>query len=98
MRLRLYRRLARCKSVDDVAQIRAEMRDRFGALPTPVEDLFYLLEVKALAEQVGVIQIKHDEGEIVLTLPVLLTPATVTRLGKQPGVRARGSRVWLATQ
>jgi transcription-repair coupling factor (superfamily II helicase) len=97
LRLRLYRRLARVKSVEDVGQIRAEMRDRFGVMPTPVEDLFYLLEVKALAEQVGVIQIKHDEGEIVLTLPVLLTPATVTRLSKQPGVRARGSRVWLAT-
>lgn len=95
LRLRLYRRLARCKTTADVAQIRDELRDRFGTLPTPVEDLFYLLTVKAQAEQAGVIQIKGSDTEITLVLPVLLAPSAAQRLSRQPGVRARGSRVWL---
>jgi len=95
LRLRLYRRLAHIKTLDDVAQIRDELRDRFGALPEPVEDLFYLLEIKARAEQVGVIQVKSADDEIALVLPVLLTDSALARLNRQPNVRARGSRVWL---
>mgnify|MGYP000938865237 FL=1 len=95
LRLRLYRRLSHVKTLDDVAQIRDELRDRFGTMPAPVEDLFYLLEVKARAEQVGVIQIKSMEDEIVLVLPLLLTDNALARLNRQPDVRARGSRVWL---
>jgi transcription-repair coupling factor (superfamily II helicase) len=95
LRLRLYRRLAHIKTLDDVAQIRDELRDRFGALPELVEDLFYLLEIKARAEQVGVIQVKSADDEVALVLPILLTDSALARLNRQPGVRARGSRVWL---
>ena len=45
-KLELYRRLGRVVSDDGLAEIRAELLDRYGALPAPVERL---LEVSRLA-------------------------------------------------
>jgi transcription-repair coupling factor (superfamily II helicase) len=42
----LYRRLTRLENFQDVDQIRAEMRDRFGKLPVPAERLLKLAYLK----------------------------------------------------
>jgi len=50
LKLRLYRRLANLVSPEEVEEVEQEFADRFGPLPGPVEDLFFLLRVKILAK------------------------------------------------
>ncbi|MCL6431175.1 MAG: transcription-repair coupling factor, partial [Anaerolineae bacterium] len=53
LRLRLYRRLAEVQLPEDVEELGQELRERFGPPPPPVQNLLYLLRVKALAVQAG---------------------------------------------
>ncbi len=49
LKVRLYRRLATLASEAEVDEVEREFLDRFGPLPPPVRDMFYLLRVKMLA-------------------------------------------------
>ncbi|MBI3970115.1 MAG: transcription-repair coupling factor [Chloroflexi bacterium] len=51
LKVRLYRRLATLETEAEVREVRQEFKDRFGPLPPPVADMFYLLELKMLAKQ-----------------------------------------------
>jgi transcription-repair coupling factor (superfamily II helicase) len=46
LKIDLYRRLSRVESFDNLKDLRVELRDRFGALPEPVERLLALTELK----------------------------------------------------
>jgi len=50
LKLRLYRRLANLATEGEVMETEQEFRDRFGSLPSSVEDMFFLLRVKLLAK------------------------------------------------
>ena len=67
-RLSLYRRLMGVSHRQELSPLREELHDRFGALPEEVENLLYLLEVRALADQVGVESVTLDEHYSVLRL------------------------------
>jgi transcription-repair coupling factor (superfamily II helicase) len=97
LRLRFYRRLARIDSAEEIEELAQELVDRFGKLPEPVSNLLYLLRVRALAAEVGVLSMTADAKEISLALPLPLTASAAEHLSAQhPGVHARGSRIWLA--
>lgn len=46
LKIDLYRRLARVNHIDQIGEFRAELADRFGALPEPVERMLSLAELK----------------------------------------------------
>lgn len=48
VRLSLYRRLSRARESEEVRQVAAEMQDRFGPPPAPVENLLNAVEIKEL--------------------------------------------------
>ncbi|HET7772066.1 MAG TPA: TRCF domain-containing protein, partial [Chloroflexota bacterium] len=50
LKLRLYRRLADLPTLEEVDEAEQEFKDRFGPLPPPVVDLFFLLRVKMMAK------------------------------------------------
>ena len=52
-RLALYQKLARVRERREVPKVREEMQDRFGPLPQEVENLLLLVDLRALAAQVG---------------------------------------------
>lgn len=52
-RLSLYQRLDNCESEEDLAEMKMEMEDRFGALPQPVQDLFTTVRCRKLAVELG---------------------------------------------
>ena len=52
-RLSLYQRLDNCETEDDLVVMKAEMEDRFGVLPRPVEDLFITVRCRKLAVGLG---------------------------------------------
>ncbi|MEA3408206.1 MAG: transcription-repair coupling factor [Chloroflexota bacterium] len=97
LRLRMYQRLARMETVEDVQEAEAELRDRFGALPDPVRELLYILRVRLTAARAGVTSIRGDEEEITIVLPVPLMPSAGQGLLSQfSGLRYQGTRMWLS--
>lgn len=96
LRLRLYRRLARIKTPEEVREAEAELRDRFGVIPDPVRELLYVLRVRLAAAEAGVTSIQGDEDEVAVVLPVPLMPAAERELlSRFSGLRCQGTRIWL---
>ncbi len=52
-RLSLYQRLDDCETEEDLAAMRTELEDRFGALPLQVADLFITVRCRKLAVDLG---------------------------------------------
>jgi transcription-repair coupling factor (superfamily II helicase) len=68
IRLRLYRRMAEVSTRDDVKSMEQELRDRFGDLPTEVENLIFLLRLKVLASEAGAEYVTREGKTIVIKL------------------------------
>jgi transcription-repair coupling factor (superfamily II helicase) len=66
-RLALYKRLAEVRGAEEVEQIRAELADRFGPLPSAVEALVEVLALRVAARDLGVERIEARRGRAVLT-------------------------------
>jgi transcription-repair coupling factor (superfamily II helicase) len=71
MRLQLYRRLAGLRTIAELDEIRAELRDRFGNLPPELDDLLYQLRVKLLAQAANVRSIALEASQIAIKVPYL---------------------------
>ncbi|MDJ0754565.1 MAG: transcription-repair coupling factor [Ardenticatenaceae bacterium] len=69
LRLRLYRRMATLTTLDDIDAMAAELTDRFGPIPDPVENLLYQLRVKVLALNAGVSSVATEARQIKINLP-----------------------------
>ncbi len=52
-RLSLYSRLDNCETEKDLADFHAEMEDRFGEIPSQVEDLFTTVRCRKIAVELG---------------------------------------------
>ncbi|HEX9691354.1 MAG TPA: transcription-repair coupling factor [Gemmatimonadales bacterium] len=65
-KLDVYRRLARVVTRDEIAALRAELRDRFGGLPAEAEGLLLVSELRLLGSAVGLeaIAIHGDAARI----------------------------------
>jgi transcription-repair coupling factor (superfamily II helicase) len=96
LRLQLYRRLATVTGEDEIADMRAELQDRFGPLPVETENLFYQLQLRLYALDAGAKAISREEGQAVVRADSL---EDVDRqwLQRRLGDRARVARraVWL---
>jgi transcription-repair coupling factor (superfamily II helicase) len=66
-RLALYKRLAGARSDDAVAELRAELMDRFGPLPTPAEQLLDTIRIRVAARDLGIERVEVGEGRALLT-------------------------------
>lgn len=53
-KLHLYRRLARASAPEEVAELRAEARDRYGTIPPEVDTLFATASLRLLGTALGV--------------------------------------------
>jgi transcription-repair coupling factor (superfamily II helicase) len=66
-RIEAYRKLAQAEDKDALESLRAELRDRFGPLPPPVERLLLVTELKLLAGERAVTVIETREDRLMLT-------------------------------
>ena len=57
----IYRRLIAIETIEELQLMKDEIKDRFGKLPKPVEDLFEYLTIKILAQKNNVKSIKAEE-------------------------------------
>jgi len=76
-RLRMYKRIAGVENEDQLADVRAELEDRYGPLPQPVRNLLDAAALKLLAERVGVLGIdrKRDSVQIRFSEQANVDPA-----------------------
>ncbi|MFA0751091.1 MAG: hypothetical protein SLRJCFUN_001494 [Candidatus Fervidibacter sp.] len=63
-RLYMYRKMAGVQSEEDIAQIEAELRDRYGEPPQPVRNILSVLRIRVRAHQAKVIAITHDRRTV----------------------------------
>ena len=78
-RLALYKRLAGMTRVEEVAEIRSELRDRFGPLPPPVVHLLEVVEIRIAARALGIERLEAVGGRAVVTFAPS-TPVSAERL------------------
>ncbi|MDZ7816958.1 MAG: transcription-repair coupling factor [Planctomycetota bacterium] len=60
-KIRIYRKLARCYSEDDIAKLRAELEDVYGPLPPSVVNLLELQRLKLIAHELGIYRISLEK-------------------------------------
>ena len=57
LRLEMYKRLAEVRTAEDLAEVRAELTDRYGTPPEPVEALLAVAEFRNAARAVGLTEV-----------------------------------------
>ncbi|MHB1558070.1 MAG: transcription-repair coupling factor [Isosphaeraceae bacterium] len=81
IKLELYRRLARLRSLNHLADFRQELVDRFGAPPKPAENLLAEAEIRIMAGAWKIERIHVETGQyVVLTY---LDPAKIEALARR---------------
>ncbi|MCJ7657719.1 MAG: transcription-repair coupling factor [Anaerolineales bacterium] len=93
MRLRLYRRIADTRSLDETMALAEEFRDRFGPLTEDVKNLLYQLKIKILAQRAGLEAIRVENNQLALTFTTDTVPLNMPDLG--PQVRLGKTSLWL---
>jgi transcription-repair coupling factor (superfamily II helicase) len=89
----MYRRMAALGSLEDVEEMRAELRDRFGAPPRPVQRLTSVMEARVYGLEAGAkaLVATRDRLTVVYESAQSLDPAMQTRLKRAFGQEARFS-------
>jgi len=93
MRLRLYRRMADVRSLDEVDALEGEFGDRFGSPPEAVQSLLLQLKIKLLAENAGLASVSTENGQLVLRFPDGEVPSDLPPLDAQ--VRLGKTALWI---
>ncbi|MDX6522911.1 MAG: hypothetical protein QOI17_424, partial [Gaiellales bacterium] len=86
VKIDLHRRLALSLTVSELRELRAEVADRFGPLPDPVDNLFAIHESRLLAAELGAEVVALRAGKLTVS-PLRLDSAEVREL-KQRAPRA----------
>jgi transcription-repair coupling factor (superfamily II helicase) len=84
-RVDLHRRIASAKSLEELSDLRAELIDRFGELPEPVDNLIFLGEVRVQVQDLGADSLSVRQDRI--SVSGLMLPA-----GSRERLRERDRR------
>ena len=68
-KLELYRRLGKAATEGELAAVRAELLDRFGPLPPPVDRLLDVARLRIGAEGAGIASLSRESGQLVVRFP-----------------------------
>lgn len=91
LRLEMYKRLAEVRDDEMLEQIRAELKDRYGEPPAPVEALLEVARFRARARQAGLTEVVI-QGKHVRFAPVELRDSQKVRLDRlHPGNIVKGA-------
>ncbi|HEY3398227.1 MAG TPA: transcription-repair coupling factor [Armatimonadota bacterium] len=67
-RIDLYRHLAEISEIEAIEGLAAELRDRYGTLPPPVENLLRIAKLRLRAVAAGVAEVGPENGRIAVKL------------------------------
>jgi transcription-repair coupling factor (superfamily II helicase) len=84
-RLSLYKRVSQARTGPEVAALREEIRDRYGAPPGAVDDLLRWAELRVRAEALDITQVDTGGGVLQLRFPAApeLGATAVQELGRR---------------
>ena len=66
LRIEIYRKLGRCRTVEDFAAVVQELRDRFGPPPRAVEEFVDVASIRGFMERERIQRLEVLKGEGVL--------------------------------
>lgn len=66
LRLVFYRRLSTGKTEEEIAELAEELKDRFGPLPSVLENLLEIMNLKLLLKKGQIRRLSTEKGKIVL--------------------------------
>jgi transcription-repair coupling factor (superfamily II helicase) len=72
-RMEVYKRLTGCRSVEELAVLREDIRDAYGPLPDGVETLLALAEIRVLAQPWGIRSLVLDPPDVIFAIEDLQT-------------------------
>ncbi|MFI7588711.1 transcription-repair coupling factor [Spongisporangium articulatum] len=81
LRLEAYRKIAEAASDEAIEEVRAELVDRYGPLPQPVENLLAVARFRVLARQAGLREMSA-QGNVIRVSPVELRDSQTVRLNR----------------
>ncbi len=79
LRLEAYRRIAAASSDEQIAAVRAELADRYGPLPTPVENLLAVASFRVVCKRYGLAEVAV-QGTSIRFAPMALRESQELRL------------------
>ncbi len=81
-KIAIYQQLAAARSLPDVDEAVASVRDRFGPLPEPLDNLVEITRLRVMALQVGVTRVVINEQRLTLGVGTAfrLDPASIPKL------------------
>jgi transcription-repair coupling factor (superfamily II helicase) len=81
-KIAIYQQLAAARSLDDVDEAVASVRDRFGPLPEPLENLVEITRLRVMALRAGVTRVVINEQRLTLGVgsAFRLDPASIPKL------------------
>ena len=88
-RIALYKKIGDAATVGQIDALEVELKDRFGPLPEPVNELLYVARIRVLAAEAGITSITRMGSDIVLlpermsSLPVSLNLGPAVRVGNE---------------
>jgi transcription-repair coupling factor (superfamily II helicase) len=97
LRLEMYKQIAEIRTEADVDAVRAELADRYGEPPAPVEALLGVARLRNLAREHGIQEIV-PQGKVVRFSPMVLPESKQVRLNRlYPGstVKQALEQVWV---
>ncbi|MBW8310354.1 MAG: transcription-repair coupling factor [Candidatus Paracaedibacteraceae bacterium] len=91
LRLNLYRRVANLKSREEIDTFAAEMVDRFGRLPSEVQNLLEIIEIKGYCRQAHIEKVDVGPKGIVVSLKdnKFPNPLNLMKYIQDPKVKAK---------
>lgn len=86
-RLITYKRVSNAATEDELDDLRAELIDRFGSLPPPLETLFTVTRIKLLATPLGIARMDLSEngGKVVFQANTSVDPLAIVKLVQESG-------------
>ncbi|HWQ79709.1 MAG TPA: transcription-repair coupling factor [Anaerovoracaceae bacterium] len=88
LKLQMYKKIAAIRDDTDKAEVIDELIDRFGELPTEVENLIKVSHIRAMAESAGVARVHEEQKKIVFDFHEKnrLTPQLMAGLSEEFGM------------
>ena len=64
LRLSFYRRIASTRNLEELFNLKDEMRDRFGRLPLSVDNLFGIMQLRTIASELKIAKIEQYKKKV----------------------------------
>lgn len=90
-KIEIYQNIALCKNEEDIQNVIDEIIDRFGNMPSEVENLIDIARIKYLAKDLSVIKISNKKTAIVITFESNKINIDILALAKKYGNKIKFS-------